>query len=419
MHEAGALGVSVVALHVHHGLSAQADAWLAHCEALCRRWARRGVPVELAWRRLEDRPGAGESVEAWARSARYRALGEMALEHGIGLVLLAHHRRDQAETFLLQALRGGGVAALAAMPKIVRRDGVVWARPWLAQPREAIEAYARRHRLRWIDDDSNDDDRFARNRLRLHAWPALVAAFGDAEAALASAAERVAHASAVVAEVAANDLATIAGDDGLDLERWRRLSAPRQRQALMAWLRRELEASPPASLVERLMREASVAGHRRWPIAGGELRSYRGRLQRTSAASSHVAPRPLVVDLSRPGVHDIPPWDGSFRVERVDCGGIAVEDAERLVLRARAPGDRFQAGVRRPRRSLKLQYQARGVAPSLRGGPIVCRDDDVPVFVPGRDTDARAIAADGQAQVTLAWLPRLRRPHDGGREGGR
>ena len=179
--EAAPLGLSVLALHVHHGLSANADAWLAHATALCRRWARRGLPVELVARRLDARPAAGESVEAWARRARYRALREMALARGVDLVLLAHHRRDQAETFLLQALRGGGVAALSAMPKVVRRDGITWARPWLEQPREAIDAYARRHRLRWIDDDSNDDDRFARNRLRLRVWPALVEAFADAE----------------------------------------------------------------------------------------------------------------------------------------------------------------------------------------------------------------------------------------------
>jgi tRNA(Ile)-lysidine synthase len=390
---------------VHHGLSANADAWLAHCEKFCRRWTRRGLPIAFASRRLEGRPGTRESVEAWARSARYRALGTLAVEGGADLVLLAHHRRDQAETFLLQALRGGGAAALASMPRLARRGGVTWARPWLAQPREAVEAYARRHRLRWIDDDSNDDDRFARNRLRRQVWPALVGAFVDAEAALAGAAARAAHAAAVLDEIGQSDAAVVADDGGIDLARWRRLSTARQRQALESWLRRELAAPAPATLIDRLLREAAVDGHRRWPIADGELRSYRGRLQRTSPLRGAVQPAPTTVDLSRPGVHEVASWRGTFRVETVDRGGIAIVDAARLVLRARAPGDRFQAGPQRPARSLKLQYQARGVAPSLRGGPIVCRSDDLTVFVPGLGVDARAVAAEGEPQVSLAWLP--------------
>lgn len=401
----------MLALHVHHGLSANADAWLAHATALCRRWARRGLPVELVARRIDARPAAGESVESWARRARYDALREMAVARGVDLVLLAHHRRDQAETFLLQALRGGGVAALSAMPKVVRRDGITWARPWLEQPREAIDAYARRHRLRWIDDESNDDERFARNRLRLRVWPALVEAFADVEGSLAAAAERVQHAAAVVDEIAALDLAAIADDAGLDLAAWRRLSGARQRQALLRWLRGELAESPPASLVERLMREASASGpQRRWPVATGELRSFRGRLQREAAWTAPTEAAPMVVDLSRAGRHEIAAWGGAFRVDRVEEGGIAVASAARLELRARAPGDRFQAGPRRPPRSLKLQFQASGVAPALRSGPIVCRDD-VPVFVPGLGVDARALAAAGQAQVALVWLPgRGRRP---------
>jgi tRNA(Ile)-lysidine synthase TilS/MesJ len=79
------LGIVVTALHVHHGLNPAADRWLAHGRALCARWARRGLAVEFAATKLEDGPGAGESVEAWARQARYRALRQMALDLGIDL----------------------------------------------------------------------------------------------------------------------------------------------------------------------------------------------------------------------------------------------------------------------------------------------------------------------------------------------
>ena len=102
------LGVEVVALHVHHGLMSAADAWLAQLRAQCAQWAEAGLPVRLVFTRLTERPAPGDSVEAWARGARYRALAEMARAAGCDAVLLAHHRRDQAETFLLQALRGAG-----------------------------------------------------------------------------------------------------------------------------------------------------------------------------------------------------------------------------------------------------------------------------------------------------------------------
>jgi len=396
--------VSVLALHVHHGLSANADAWLDHARSLCARWARRGMPVELVATRLAASPPRGQSIEAWARRCRYRALREMALARGADLVLLAHHRRDQAETFLLQALRGGGVAALSAMPKVARRDGVTWARPWIEWSRDAIEAYARRHRLRWIDDDSNDDDRFARNRLRRLAWPALVEAFADAEGSLADAARRVQDAAAVVDEVAAIDLAAIADDSGLDIAAWSALSVARRRQALLRWLRASLGEGPPATLVERLLDEASASGpQRRWPAGARELRSYRGRLQSVAGPCASAEKPVLAVDLSRAGDHEIAAWHGVFRVDLVEAGGISAATAARLELRPRAPGDRFQAGVRRPPRSLKLQFQANAVAPALREGPIVCCNGVI-VFVPGLGVDARARAEAGEAQVAITWL---------------
>ena len=290
------------------------------------------------------------------------------------------------------------------MPKLGRSDGVTWARPWLATPRESIEAYARSHRLRWIEDDSNDDVRFARNRLRLQVWPALAAAFKDAEATLAAAADRAADAAALLAEIGAADAAAIAGDDGLELARWRALSPPRRRQALVEWLRSELAGAPPASLVARLLQEITDDGHRRWPARDGELRSYRGRVRYETAAATASVRASAPIDLSRPGVHAVAPWQGAFRVEVVESGGIAVAEAARLVVRARAPGDRFQAGARRPPRALKLQYQASGVAPPLREGPIVCREDGSVVFVAGLGIDARALAPDGGAQVAIAWL---------------
>lgn len=271
---AGALGIEVRALHVHHGLMPQADAWQAHVERQCRRWR---LPCTVA--RLEGAPAKGDSVEAWARRGRYRALAQMARAHGIGLVLLAHHRRDQAETFLLQALRGGGAAGLAAMPRQALREGISWARPWLEVPRAAIDAYLRRHRLGCVDDGSNEALRYARGRLRRLVWPALLEAFPDAETTFVRAAQRAAAEADLLAEIAAADLQAVRADArGLSLPAWRALSAARRVNVLRTWLAGALDAPVPETLVRRLAAELPAARHGQWPAPGGRLRLRRACL---------------------------------------------------------------------------------------------------------------------------------------------
>lgn len=267
-------------MHVHHGLSANADAWLAHAEAVCERWAKKkGLPIGFDSRRLATRPNGGDSVEAWARGERYAALRDMARAAAIDLVLLAHHRRDQAETFVLQALRGAGASGLAAMPRLAFDGGINWARPWLDSPRVAIEAYTRRHRLRFVEDDSNADRRYARNRLRIDVWPALLRAFPDAELTLAVASRLAGDAKAVLEAATASDAdATVRDDGSLDLASWRALPSARRRLVLVAWLRGPLNGPAPRTLVDRLANELDRPDATRWPAPGGELQRRRGRL---------------------------------------------------------------------------------------------------------------------------------------------
>ncbi len=288
---AATLGIRTVALHVHHGLNANADAWAQHAQALCERWAARGRPVSFRMQRLCGRPAAGESVEAWARAGRYAALRDMAVEAGSDLVLLAHHRRDQAETFLLQALRGAGPSGLAAMPRSAVSEGVTWARPWLDAPRSAIVGYARRHRLAHVEDDSNDDPRYARNRLRIDVWPALETAFPDAEATLATAARLAGDARSVLEATTADDLRGVADATSrtLDLTVWRALTPARRRLVLVAWLRVCIGRPAPRTLVDRLAVELGQPDATCWPAPGGALRRRRHLL--SYEAGSNVARR--------------------------------------------------------------------------------------------------------------------------------
>jgi tRNA(Ile)-lysidine synthase len=401
---AQAQGAEVFALHVHHGLSPHADEWLDACAAQCRRWARRGLPVHWAFERLATKPPPGESVEAWARQARYRALRTMALAHGVSLVLLGQHRRDQAETFLLQALRSAGAAGLAAMPRLVEREGVTWARPWLERPREEIDAYVRRHRLRHVDDESNADERFARNRLRHRVWPALTEAFPQAEAAFADAARRAHEAAVCAEELAALDLPSLECDGRLDVGRWRGLPAVRGANVLRAWLRLRLGTAPPATLVERLMNELATSRSARWPVDGGELRLYRGMLQHDASRPPAAARREAGLSVRAVGRHALPGWGGALEVSRVKEGGVPLAWLARLELREREGGEHFQAGIGRPPRSLKKQFQAAAVPAWAREGPLVYSGGQL-VFVPGLGLDARVLALPGQPQVTLQWRP--------------
>jgi tRNA(Ile)-lysidine synthase len=407
--QAAAQGLRVVALHVHHGLSALADDWWAHGEAQCAQLTHQGFPVVFAGVRLLEAPGPGDSVEAWARQARYNALGALAQAHGARWVLLAHHRRDQAETVLLQALRGGGLAGLSGMPQQVQRGGITWLRPWLHRPRQAIEAYVQRHRLHHIEDDSNHSARFARNRLRLQVWPALEGAFAQAEGALCTVATWAQEASAALDELASMDLAHIANPAGLRVAAWCALSAPRRSNALRAWLKQQAHGAS-ANLVTRLMAELPEQlgqSGARWPLANGlELRLHGGVLRwvMDDEESKSASPPESRLSVLQPGAYALPGWGGTLYVTaaELDEPGVPLAWLAYLELHPRSGGEQFQAAVNRPPRSLKKQYQGVGMADWQRSGPLIYSGGQL-VFVPGLGLDARILGLPGQALMTLRW----------------
>jgi tRNA(Ile)-lysidine synthase len=422
------VGVQVHALHVHHGLSRHADAWLAHCEQRCRAWATRGWPVRLHHERLALVPPPGDSIEAVARAARYAALARLAGVAGCDLVLLAHHREDQAETFLLQALRGAGVAGLAAMPARAVRAGITWCRPWLDQPRAAVEAYVRRYRLAYVDDDSNTDPRFARNRLRTQVWPVLQQAFPQAGQALGDAARWAQDAAACLAALADLDLGAVqvtlpgvhpAAGPALDLAALFALEAPRGRNALRAWLQARLGRPAPATLVRRLWQELPRAGTGSWGATGGELRCYRGCLRwvpeppGTLPSVADARGPDLELEVLQAGAVAVPQWGGTLLVSPVQEGGVALAALARLRLRPRRGGEQFQCTAASLPRSLKKQYQALGVPAWERGGPLLYDGGERLLFVPGLGIDARALAGRGEPQVALQWRGAAAAPGDG------
>ena len=244
------------AFHVHHGLQADADQWQGHAHRLA---ARLGISchslrVEVAVR--------GDGMESAARDARYGAFARLAAVTGVGTILLAHHRDDQAETVLLRLLRGAGPLALAAMAPETMRDGLRYLRPWLDVPRERILRCARRHgeASGWwpVDDPSNADPRYARAALRERLAPVLDERWPGWRDTLARHARQGRELALLVDEVARADWAGLdPSADGTEfsLAAWRLLPPARQALALRHWLGLHGLRAPSAARLDELMRQ--------------------------------------------------------------------------------------------------------------------------------------------------------------------
>jgi tRNA(Ile)-lysidine synthase len=233
------------AIHVHHGLSPNAEDWAAFCRCACD---VRGVPLTVARVRVDR--AAGQGLEAAARAARYAAFEQL----GARTLLSAQHADDQAETVLHQMLRGTGFAGLAGMGEVrVLPGGTTLLRPLLGVRRAQIEAYAREARLEWIEDESNADTALTRNFLRHEVIPRIAARFPHAVDSLARLARHAAAADRMLDALARIDLAwdgrcaNAQALDGLPLER--------QTNALYFWLRWHAVTPPSSEQLEEWSRQ--------------------------------------------------------------------------------------------------------------------------------------------------------------------
>ncbi len=256
----------VQALHVHHGLQAAADDFEAHCLATCEAL---GVPLRVG--RVDARHAPGESPEDAARRARYVTLAALARAHGLGDVALAQHADDQVETMLIALGRGAGLDGLAGMPRRMQRHGVNFHRPLLEVQAVALREWIARSGAAHVDDPSNADLRYTRNRIRLQLLPALAATLPQFRETFARSARNAARASRLLAEVAASDIAAAGSPPALAALR----TLPRERLAnvLRHWLKREHDAVPSEAQLEQLLDQieaCSTRGHRiRLKVADG------------------------------------------------------------------------------------------------------------------------------------------------------
>jgi tRNA(Ile)-lysidine synthase len=248
----GAAGLGLAALHVHHGLSRNADAWAAACGKFC---GSLGIPVTVL--RVQVPARSGEGLEAAARRLRHKALSDQPADW----VLLAHHADDQAETVLHNLLRGSGVRGAAAMPESRGRT----LRPLLGLGRAILLEYAQNHRLEWIEDESNSDLRYTRNFLRRELIPAIESRFPRASAQLAAAAGHFRETDALLDDLAVLDLGPSRPEFPLPLTLFRQLSDARARNLLRAMLGWHKVQPPDERRLKEFVRQLRTAGKDRHP----------------------------------------------------------------------------------------------------------------------------------------------------------
>jgi tRNA(Ile)-lysidine synthase len=349
----------VSAIHVHHGLSPNADAWAAFCRSLCKRLDVPLTVVKASVRR------AGKGLEAAARDARYKAFAKQKAE----VIALAHNLDDQAETVLMNLLRGAGARGASGMREHARLGRTVLWRPLLGKTRKEILAYARKHELEWIEDESNADEALTRNFIRRSVGPLLEKKFPQWKQSLARAARHISK-----KELGKEDL-------------------------LRHYLHSKgLKAPSEAKLIEMLKQLASGSARTELVHDGATLRTYRGKVFLDADLSTAFAPQ----EWSGEPRLELPQLGGELRFRKARGKGIALEHKP-LSVRLRSGGERLQPDPKRPRRTLKNLFQEAGVPPWQRERlPLLFSGDDL-VWVPGLGIDARFQAPPDTQGVVPEW----------------
>jgi tRNA(Ile)-lysidine synthase len=383
------------ALHVHHGLSAQADQWAEFCAALCHSL---DIPCQLV--RVSVSGIAEEGLEAAARRARYAAFVECDTDW----LALAHHRDDQAETLMLNLLRGAGVAGLSAMPeqRALADTPVRLVRPLLAMARRDIEHWLKERRLAWIEDESNADTRLRRNYLRHEILPSLAGHFPDPAVSLARAAAHLAEHAALAEEIAVADAAGLVDGESIQLDGLNALPPARRANLLRFQFRRQGLRMPDSRHLQEILRQLTDAAADAAPefvLDGARLRVSRGRLHCSSstAVSSSMILWQGEATLAWAG--------GLLHFELTEGRGLSRMRlaAAPVSIRTRLGGERLQLDAKRPRRSLKHLFQESDVPVWERENlPLLWCGEDL-AWVSGLGCDAGYLARPGEAGVLPIW----------------
>ena len=386
------------AIHVNHGLSPNASAWQTFCQTLCA-----SLSVAFAAVAVQVDPCDARGIEAAARAERRRVFAGQTADY----IVLAHHQDDQAETVLLQLLRGAGIKGLAAMPVVLpMQQGPALLRPLLELPRSQIEAWARSRQLTWVDDESNLDSRYRRNFLRHDLLPRVGQHYPGWRSALARSASLMAEADGLLDELAGLDARQAIRANRLDCALLHQLSPARARNLLRYFVQQHGLAAPSASrLADMLGQLLDAAPHRdiRIELPPMVLRRYQGwawLLPEQPDLPGHLQ----WIWQGEP-VLWLPELDGRLVFDRDNGqrGGLRIPGSGQLTIRLRQGGESFRAQFNRPQKSLKALLQETGLPPWQRARlPLLWHEDQL-VCVPGIGVAVDWQTRPGESGWVVRW----------------
>jgi tRNA(Ile)-lysidine synthase len=358
----GQLNNQVYVFHIHHGLQKAADEWLIFCEKLAKQYK-----VHFDFRLLHlGTDEAKGNIEARARAGRYEALADLCEEYGIEDLLLAHHQNDQAETVLLQLLRGSGVAGLSGMPQArelsTNQRLTLW-RPLLNQSRQELEAYAKEHRLKWIEDPSNQDLKYRRNAIRKDVIPRLEKIQPEALANMARSAELLGEAQTLLNRLAQQDGKGLLLEDQLNVSGLLTLAKddlPAANNVLRYWLQTQSLAMPSQERLQSWWRDLAKVktdSKLEWLHDEKKIYLWRGALQVGNADEGRWILKTLPANSKQLGLS-------------ADWVKVAQEQNQ-ITLRERLGSEKIQIKPKTPRKTLKNLYQEADVPPWERQAPLL------------------------------------------------
>ncbi|PPD48149.1 MAG: tRNA lysidine(34) synthetase TilS [Methylotenera sp.] len=383
------------ALHVHHGLSPNADAWAALCMEQCQSL---DVPIRVVQVNVDQSSKLG--IEAEARQMRYQALFDERLSIQADFIVTAHHQDDQAETFILQLMRGAGVKGLSSMAEVDRIRSLI--RPLLRVSRQALYDYAIQNELQWCDDESNDNTQYERNFVRHDVMPILQARYPSVKSVISRTTSHLAEANALLNTLAEIDAQTLVENDSVCLQGLSQLSNSRAKNLLRWWFAQHYLSMPTSDHLAEMLQQllnAKPDAELSIKIQHYTLRRY----QQRAYLSIDQINEPF--DLVWNGENELMvPNGGKLIFRQVEGAGLALKfGMTRLRITNRSGGERFKPDVLRPTRTLKHLLQAANIPPWQRDHLPLIYWQDTLACVPGVGVAHELRASKNELGLDITW----------------